>query len=163
MEALRSEQLPPDQQKFVRQEAGMNQRVNVDKTGYRMGIAPVQEIADKMKQLALEVRNYISGKRVKDRLNTEIPKLEEFVSLLKGMVMIAYPGYHGLPEWDFVFQLLEDKLDTNVLFPDVDVSNSYSSGTFQMRPLHGSVAENSTEESLLPNKLLEVETRSLLS
>lgn len=32
--------------------------------------------------------------------------------------MIAYPGYHGLPEWDPVYILLEDKENVNQLYPN---------------------------------------------
>lgn len=32
--------------------------------------------------------------------------------------MIAYPGYHGLPEWDPVYLLLEDKENVGQLYPN---------------------------------------------
>jgi len=34
--------------------------------------------------------------------------------------MIGYPGYHNLPEWDPVYEILEDKLDFKGRFPDCD-------------------------------------------
>ena len=32
--------------------------------------------------------------------------------------MIVYPGYHGLPEWDPVYMILEDKIDFKAFYPD---------------------------------------------
>ena len=34
--------------------------------------------------------------------------------------MIGYPGYHGLPIWDPVYEILEDKIDFKARFPDCD-------------------------------------------
>ena len=117
---MTSEQLPADQKKFVLAEVSDSQRVVKDPTGYRMGIAPPAEVSEKMKTLANEARAYISKNKAKDRVNLEIPKMEEFVSLFRGMMMIAYPAYHGLPDWDPVHTILEDKVDCRALWPDID-------------------------------------------
>ena len=99
----------------------MNQRLSPDPTGYRVGVAPATEVGDKMKQVAKEARAYIDYKKVKERKNLEEKELEELVSLMRGAVMIAYPGYHGLPDWDYVCLILEDKLDFPSMWPDVEV------------------------------------------
>lgn len=35
--------------------------------------------------------------------------LKEEINKLRGAVMIAYPGYHGLPEWEPALLILENK------------------------------------------------------
>lgn len=98
----------------------MNQRLNPDKTGYRMGVAPMIDVAEKMKQIANDAKNYISKNKAKERVNLDILAMEEHVSLMKGVTMIAYPAYYGLPEWDPVFLILEDKVPINQMWPDVE-------------------------------------------
>jgi len=39
---------------------------------------------------------------------------------MRGMTQIGYPAYHGLPEWDPVYEILEDKADIPAMFPDVE-------------------------------------------
>lgn len=34
--------------------------------------------------------------------------------------MIVYPGYHGLPEWDPVHMILEDKMIFKAFYPDCE-------------------------------------------
>jgi hypothetical protein len=75
-----------------------------------------------MIQIATEAKNYISKNRTLSRLNTTEEELHSHLDNLRGMVMIAYPGYHGLPEWDLVYLILERKMDFLAFFPDCDVS-----------------------------------------
>lgn len=35
--------------------------------------------------------------------------MEEFVDVCRGLMMMAYPGFHGLGEWEPVWVLLENK------------------------------------------------------
>jgi hypothetical protein len=37
------------------------------------------------------------------------------------MVMIAYPGFYDLPEWDIVYMILERKIDFLAFWPDCEV------------------------------------------
>jgi len=37
-----------------------------------------------------------------------IPNLKEELNKLRGAIMIAYPGYHGLPPWEPAKLILED-------------------------------------------------------
>lgn len=53
----------------------------------------------------IEATNEISTKK----------ELEELVDGLRGAVMLTYPGYFGLPEWEPVVLILENKVDTEVL------------------------------------------------
>lgn len=43
------------------------------------------------------------------RQTLTLEQVQETLNLLKGAVQIAYPAYHGLPTWDPVRQLLEEK------------------------------------------------------
>lgn len=114
------ETMPADQKKWGHVEPNMNQRSNPDKTGYRIGVAPMIEVAEKMKQIAADAKNFVSKNKAKDRINLDIAGMEEHVSLMRGVTMIAYPAYHGLPEWDPVFMILEEKIPINHMWPDVE-------------------------------------------
>jgi len=49
-----------------------------------------------------------------------LSELKQEIELLRGMVMIAYPAYHGLYEWDIVYRILEDQVDYFAEFPDIE-------------------------------------------
>jgi hypothetical protein len=114
--------LPENQKKWAKVVPDMSQRENKDPTGYRIGVAPMEEVAAKMKAAANEARNYISKNKVKDKQNLEIKELVEQLNLLRGAVMIAYPAYHGLPDWDYVYLILEEKIDFPAIWPDCEVT-----------------------------------------
>lgn len=95
-----------------------DQRVNPDKTGYRMGVAPSEDIANKMKHICEEAKKYISKERTERRKTVTIAEMKEHLNNMRGMVMIAYPAYYGLPEWDYTYLLLEDKCDYLAVWPD---------------------------------------------
>ena len=99
----------------------MSQREVKDPTGYRIGIAPMEEIAAKMKEVCTAAKNYISKNMAKEKKNLEIKVLEEHINLLRGSVMIAYPAYHGLPDWDYVYLILEEKMNFPAIWPDCEV------------------------------------------
>lgn len=106
--------------------ADMSQRDNKDPTGYRMGIAPMLEIANKMKEVAAAAKAYISKNMAKEKKSLDIKVLEEHISLLRGAVMIAYPAYHGLPDWDYVYLILEEKMNFLAMWPDCEVGSLHS-------------------------------------
>lgn len=37
--------------------------------------------------------------------------IQEQMDLLKGLVMMGYPAYYGLPPWELTLLILEDKID----------------------------------------------------
>ena len=42
------------------------------------------------------------------------------MNLIRGAIMIVYPAYYGLPEWDPVYMILEDKMNFKAFYPDSD-------------------------------------------
>ena len=104
--------------------ANMSQRENPDPTGYRVGVAPMAEIADKMKEVCKEAREYVSRNRATENKCLNEKEMEELVSLLKGAVMIAYPAYHGMPPWDHAYLILEESGDLQSLWPDLEWLNA---------------------------------------
>merc|ERR1711879_92606 len=56
--------------------------------------------------------------------NLTIEGLKEQINLLRGMVMIAYPAYHGLPEWEPVVEMLEGTFPYLEAFPDCEWSEA---------------------------------------
>lgn len=126
-------------------------RINTDKTGYRIGVAPSKDLSDRMMQIAAEAKNYISKNRTLSRLNTTEEELHQHLDNLRGMVMIAYPGYHGLPEWDMVYMILERKMDFLGFWPDCDVINYFLT--------HSKWIENGEQIAWFSNKELDPKKR----
>lgn len=113
--------LAANEKKWANIVPDMNQRENKDPTGYRIGVAPMEELSKKLKDAASDARKYISKDKAKNKIELDLKELEEQFSLLRGAVMIAYPAYHGLPEWEQVYLILEDKINFLSAWPDCDV------------------------------------------
>lgn len=114
------ETLKPFEKKYAYPKASSNQRENPDKTGYRIGIAPCLELSQKIYQITNKAKKILSPELTKKRQKITDEELEEIFGLIKGIVMITYPGYHNLPEWDPVFLMLEDKMNYKAFYPDCD-------------------------------------------
>ena len=50
-------------------------------------------------------------------------EMKEHLDKMRGMVMIAYPAYHGLPNWEYVVMILEEEMDFKAYWPDCNVPN----------------------------------------
>lgn len=53
---------------------------------------------------------------LKKCLTTKI--VQEQMDLLRGCMMICYPGYHGLPPWEPAREILEGQYDTQAIFTE---------------------------------------------
>lgn len=91
-----------------------------DPTGYRTGWAPSPESAQKMKEVIDGAKKVVSNENPDLKRVMTAEELKEIIMLFRGAVMIAYPGYHGLPEWDPVWLILEDKLNYVGVYPDCE-------------------------------------------
>lgn len=91
-----------------------------DNTGYRTGWAPSPESAQKLTEVVEQAKKLVSNDNpdIKKLLLKE--DLKEIILLFRGAVMIAYPGYHGLPEWDPVWLILEEKMNYPAMYPDCE-------------------------------------------
>ena len=86
-------------------------RYNEDKSHQRTGWILDEDVTDVILKGVMEAKDYLSLKRVEDKKVTTIKELCDFIEMLKAGVMIGYPGYHGLPEWEPCKVFIEDKED----------------------------------------------------
>jgi hypothetical protein len=87
------------------------QRINPDKHSYRTGIILSEEVTKVMLDEIVKAKKLISKENIEYKICLEQKRLKEAFSCLRGAIMIGYPGYYGLPEWDPVRLVLEDKFD----------------------------------------------------
>uniref|UniRef100_A0A7S1PAK6 Uncharacterized protein n=1 Tax=Vitrella brassicaformis TaxID=1169539 RepID=A0A7S1PAK6_9ALVE len=80
-----------------------------DPSNYRTGVPPTAATAEVLKRTAEEAQEAVSHKQVGHRVCMTVSRLQESLDNLRGAVMIAYPAYHNLPEWDPARMILEDK------------------------------------------------------
>jgi hypothetical protein len=57
---------------------------------------------------ANKAKQAISKNTVTMKINLTAKDLNEHLNHMRGAVMIAYPGYHGLPDWEPVKLILEN-------------------------------------------------------
>lgn len=112
------EMLKEEEKKFAFPKPNSQERENPDKTGFRTGIAPKEEIAEKILSTIQSLKPLLSFEKCDRRETVEEKDFLEAINLLKGAVMIAYPGYYNLPEWDPVYLILEGKMDFPTTYPD---------------------------------------------
>mmetsp|Transcript_10750 Transcript_10750/g.34172 ORF Transcript_10750/g.34172 Transcript_10750/m.34172 type:complete len:287 (+) Transcript_10750:28-888(+) len=80
-----------------------------DPLGQRTGNACAPELAEIVKRTCEEAKACIHKDQVARRVALSVEMLQERIDNIHGAVKIAYPM--GLPEWDVVRQMLEDKAD----------------------------------------------------
>lgn len=54
-----------------------------------------------------KVRNYLGKNNVDMKKSLNLKEMDELFDCLKGAMMIAYPGYNGLPEYEPARMILE--------------------------------------------------------
>jgi hypothetical protein len=84
---------------------------NEDKTGHRTGWVLEEDITDTILKGVIEAKEYISVKYTEQKKVTKISDLFNLIDILKAGVMIGYPSYYGLPEWEPCKVILEEKDD----------------------------------------------------
>ena len=111
-----TEDMEPDiEDKFKVPKIKMPERVgtkfNEDPSHQRTGWILDEEVTNTILKGVLDAKEYISLKRVEEKKTTSVKELLEIIDLLKAGVMIGYPGYYGLPDWEPCKVMLEDKSD----------------------------------------------------
>lgn len=113
------EQLRPDEKEMLATKLpGAVSRP--DPTGYRTGWAPSPDTSPKLTEVIDSAKRLVSNDNPDLRRLLTIADLKETVLLFRGAVMIAYPGYHGLPDWDPVWLILEDQANLPAMCPDCE-------------------------------------------
>lgn len=113
------EMLRPDEKEFM-SVTRSGQIKNPDPTGYRTGLAPSLESAAKLNEIVEQAKKIVANTNPDLKKHLLVDEVKEIIMLFKGAVMIAYPGYYGLPDWEPVLLLLEDKLDLLSVYPDCE-------------------------------------------
>ena len=86
-------------------------RYNADTTAMRTGWILEEGVTMNILKAIEEYKVYISKAHTESKKITKISELTEILNLLKAAIMIGYPEYTGLPEWEPVRQIMEDKTD----------------------------------------------------
>lgn len=80
-----------------------------DETKYRTGWVLGEDISKKMLDMAMEMKKLIHKSSVDAKRYLNKDMLQEQIDLVRGMMMMAYPGFHGLGEWEPIWLILENK------------------------------------------------------
>jgi hypothetical protein len=86
-------------------------KFNEDKTNQRTGWILEDDITSKAMQAVTDAKEYISYLRAEKRKVTSVEELNNHIQLMYGAVMICYPAYHGLGDWEPCKVIFEDKTD----------------------------------------------------
>jgi len=86
-------------------------KYNEDKTNQRTGWILEDDVTKKIMEEVTAAKEYISPKRAEQRKITTIDELNKHIQLMYGGVMIGYPAYHGLGDWEPCRVIFEDKTD----------------------------------------------------
>lgn len=86
-------------------------KFNEDKTNQRTGWILEDDVNKKIMEAVTNAKDYLDPKRAEKRLPTTPEELNEHINLIRGGVMIGYPAYYGLGEWEPCRVIFEDKSD----------------------------------------------------
>jgi hypothetical protein len=67
----------------------------------------------------VKAKKTITKDKVDQKIPLNIKELKDALDGLRGAIMIVYPAYHGLPEWEPVRMILENKYDFENVPQDV--------------------------------------------
>ncbi len=81
----------------------------VDETHYRTGWLLGEEISKHMLDESMKTKLLIHKNQVDNKVCLTKPMMMEQLDIIRGLVMMAYPAYHGLGEWEPIRVILENK------------------------------------------------------
>lgn len=99
-----------------------------DETYHRTGWILEEEITKQMLEASTKAKDSINVNLVERKQCLVMDELNEQVDLIRGLVMMFYPAYHGLGEWEPIRCLLEEKED----FYEANNSDDMNPGTATM-------------------------------
>lgn len=114
------ETLNAEERRFLEEVANSGGQARPDKTGWRVGVAPPEKAAETLRAEVAKALELVSKTRADEKRIISSKELSEAIALLKGAVMICYPGYYALPAWDPARAILEDLVPLPTLFPDAE-------------------------------------------
>lgn len=80
-----------------------------DDTSYRTGWLLSEDMTQKMLDQATAMKKLIHVDNVKNKIYLTMQPMLEQIDIVRGLMMMAYPGFHGLGEWEPVWVLLENQ------------------------------------------------------
>lgn len=83
----------------------------VDEHKYRTGWLVSEELANQMLEEVMKGKQLIHKTQIDRKVCLTFEALEHQMDIFKGLVMMAYPGYHGLGVWEPIRVLLEEEDD----------------------------------------------------
>lgn len=87
------------------------QRMNEDKTGYRLGVILGEDVTNVMIAETNKAKEYISKQQALLKKPLTREGLNQCLDNMRGALMIAYPGYYGLPDYEPARTILEKQFD----------------------------------------------------
>jgi cilia- and flagella-associated protein 298 len=87
----------------------VGKRQVVDETNYRIGWVLEEDMTNKMLEQSMAMKKMIHVSSVTEKRFLTKAMLQEQLDLTRGLMMMAYPGFHGLGEWEPIWVILENK------------------------------------------------------
>lgn len=84
-------------------------RFSADDSHYRTGWILSEDMTQKMLDLSMELKKVIHKSTVDQKKFLSKELLTEQLDLVRGLMMMAYPGFHGLGQWEPIWVILENK------------------------------------------------------
>ena len=79
-----------------------------DEHHFRTGWVLSDDMTQKMEDMSMEMKKIIHKSSVDQKRYLTKEMLNEQMDLVRGMMMMAYPGFHGLGEWEPIWVILEN-------------------------------------------------------
>ena len=80
-----------------------------DETHYRTGWLIDEEMTKKMLDQSMAMKQLIHVSSVQQKRYLTKEQLMEQLDITRGLMMMAYPGFHGLGTWEPIWVILENK------------------------------------------------------
>jgi len=98
-----------------------------DQSHYRTGWVLSEEMTQKMLEQATSMKTLIHKSSVDQKRYLSKETLNEQLDIVRGLMMMAYPGFHGLGAWEPIWVILENQeaLDEKInLTDDLEVDTT---------------------------------------
>lgn len=81
----------------------------VDDTHYRTGWLLSEEMTQMMLDEATKTKNIIHVRQVDQKICLQKQVMLDQLDIIRGLIMMAYPAYHGLGDWEPIKVILENR------------------------------------------------------
>jgi len=98
-----------------------------DDSHYRTGWLLSEEMTQKMLDQSMEIKKLIHKSSVDEKRTLSKAQLTEQLDLVRGLMMMAYPGFHGLGDWEPIWVILENNEEHDAkmdLTDDLDIPST---------------------------------------